>query len=115
MIVNLSSIEKIAGIRAMLLNYINALIANNIIYPSMDLINDKITKISHLTDSFCKEFDKSIIALLGHKAARKSRMSFSEVITVMVSVFLSLKYYSKLEWTNYHKILILPQSTMCSP
>jgi hypothetical protein len=51
----------------------------------MTLSTDKITEIFFIVDDFCIEFERSVSEhLIGNKPKRKPRVSFSEVITLMV-------------------------------
>ena len=69
----------------MIFSYIKLLNINNITKQCMTLTDNKITDIFYLIDDFCLEFQNSIQKhLLGNKPKRKSTMSCSEVITIMV-------------------------------
>lgn len=64
----------------------------------MYLSEDKTIEIFYLIDEFCKEFEKSMSKhTLGNKPKEKSKMSQSEVITIMVlfhlGVFKNMKYF----------------------
>lgn len=51
----------------------------------MQFTNDKITEIFYLVDEFCTEFSKSFEKhLLGNKPKKTSKMSDSELITILI-------------------------------
>ena len=80
----------------------------------MTLSDNKITDIFYLIDEFCHHFEESIKGhILGNKPKRKTQMSQSEVITLMVlfhfGSFRNMKHFY-LHYVKMHLAHLFPKT-----